>query len=68
LILKGEAYEFSEGNGKTSCGPDASRLERERLRYCTFIGVYGNRIAAKGLKKRLREIDKRIAREARDQA
>jgi hypothetical protein len=41
-------------------------LQRERHRCVTLIGVFGNKIAAKSLKKRLLAIDKRLAREARD--
>ena len=37
-------------------------LASEKLRCETLIKVYGNNIAAKGLKKRLLQIEKRLAR------
>ncbi len=54
----------SKEMGKSVAELTADELRRERLRCRTLSHAYGNRIAGKLLRKRLREIDKRIAREA----
>ena len=42
-----------------------SELRRERVRCRTLAQVYGNKIAAKGLRKRLLKIERRLHEEER---
>jgi hypothetical protein len=41
-----------------------SELQRERKRCRTLIEIYGNRIASKGIRKRLYEIEKRLTKKS----
>ena len=52
----------SKERGKPVSELSERELASEKLRCETLIKVYGNNIAAKGLKRRLLQIEKRLAR------
>ena len=54
----------SKQMGKSVHELTRAELLSERHRCRTMIGVYGNKIASKLLRKRLHEVEKRIARES----
>jgi len=54
----------SKEKGKLFSELTPDELRRERARCKTLIPIYGNRITAKLLGKRLVEIEKRLARES----
>jgi hypothetical protein len=58
-------YEPVETDGVFCERSTAQQLAIERIRYVTLIAVYKKGPAVKELRKRLCEIDKRIAREHR---
>jgi hypothetical protein len=47
--------------GKPVAELSATELRSEQFRCETLINVYGNRVASKGLKKRLISIEKRLS-------
>ncbi|MCO5168606.1 MAG: hypothetical protein M9894_19880 [Planctomycetes bacterium] len=53
----------SKERGKPVHELTPEELEREARRCRTLIGVYGNRIAAKELRKRLLAIERRLRRD-----
>jgi hypothetical protein len=54
----------SKAMGKPVSELSADELRRERVRCRTLIQAYGNAIAAKGLRKRLLQIEKRMSAES----